>query len=77
MLPLDAGTILKVEFWLDTEKISTSGIVRAKDPGVGMGIEFTGLTPATQKRFQAFLDALDTGSGGFAGPGNTNAQGAS
>ncbi len=77
MLPLDAGTILRVEFWLDTEKISTSGIIRAKDPGVGMGIEFTGLTPAIQKRFQAFLDSLDTGTGGFAGPGNAQAQGAS
>lgn len=76
MLPLDAGTILKVEFWLDTEKISTSGIVRAKDPGVGMGIEFTGLTPSTQKRFQTFLDSLNAGSGGFAGPGNSQAQGA-
>lgn len=76
MLPLDAGTILRVEFWLDTEKVSSSGIVRAKDPGVGMGIEFTGLTPATQKRFQIFLDGLDTGSGGFAGPGSANAQSA-
>ena len=76
MLPLDSGTILRIEFWLDAEKISTSGIVRAKDPGVGMGIEFTGLTPTIQKRFQTFLDGLDTGSGGFAGPGNAQAQGA-
>jgi hypothetical protein len=77
MLPLDTGTILRVEFWIDAEKISTSGIIRAKDPGVGMGIEFTGLTPAIQKRFQTFLDSLDTGAGGFARPGNANAQGAS
>ena len=77
MLPLTAGTILRVEFWLDTQKMSTSGIVRTKDPGVGMGIEFTGLTPSAQDKFQTFLDGLDTGSGGFAGPGNANAQGAS
>ena len=76
MLPLDSGTILRIDFWLDTEKLSTSGIVRAKDPGVGMGIEFTGLTPATQKRFQTFLDGLNAGSGGFAGPSSAHAQGA-
>ena len=75
MLPLATGTILKVEFWVDSEKMSTSGIVRTKDPGVGMGIEFTGLMPATQARFQEFLDGLGASSSGFAG--EANAQGAS
>jgi hypothetical protein len=76
MLPLATGTILRVDFWVDSEKMSTSGIVRTKDPGVGMGIEFTGLTPASQKRFQGFLDALGNTSSGFAGPGDANAQSA-
>lgn len=76
MLPLVTGTILRVEFWVDAEKMSTSGIVRTKDPGVGMGIEFTGLTPASQKRFQTFLDALGDSASGFAGPGDANAQSA-
>jgi len=76
MLPLATGTILKVEFWVDTEKMSTTGIVRTKDPGVGMGIEFTGLPPAAQKRFQAFLDGLGS-STGFAGAPEASAQGAS
>ena len=75
MLPLATGTILRVDFWVDAEKISTSGIVRTRDPGVGMGIEFTGLPPAIQKRFQAFLDGLGEASGGFAG--EAHAQGAS
>ena len=75
MLPLATGTILRVDFWVDAEKISTSGIVRTKDPGVGMGIEFTGLPPAIQKRFQAFLDGLGETSSGFAG--EAHAQGAS
>ncbi len=77
MLPMATGTILRVDFWVDAEKMSTSGIVRTKDPGVGMGIEFTGLPPATQKRFQAFLDGLGETSNGFAGPGEAQAQGAS
>ncbi len=76
MLPMATGTILRVEFWIDAEKISTSGIVRTKDPGVGMGIEFTGLPPAAQKRFQTFLDGLGQNSNGFAGPGESNAQSA-
>jgi hypothetical protein len=76
MLPLTMGTILRVEFWVDSEKMSTSGIVRTKDPGVGMGIEFTGLPPAAQKRFQAFLDGLGDSSGGFAGSPEANAQSA-
>jgi hypothetical protein len=76
MLPLSTGTILRVEFWVDGEKISTSGIVRTKDPGVGMGIEFTGLTPSAQKRFQIFLDGLGESSTGFAGPSDASAQSA-
>ncbi len=74
MLPLPTGTILRVEFWIDSEKISTTGIVRTKDPGVGMGIEFTGLTPSAQQRFQTFLDGLNETSSGFAG--SADAQGA-
>jgi hypothetical protein len=76
MLPLVAGTILRVEFWMDSEKLSTSGIVRTKDPGVGMGIEFTGLPPGAQKRFQAFLNGLGDSASGFAGAEDANAQGA-
>ena len=75
MLPLATGTILRVEFWVDSEKMSTSGIVRTKDPGVGMGIEFTGLTPASQKRFQSFLDGLGNTASGFAGDANAQTAG--
>ena len=77
MLPMATGTILRVDFWVDSEKMSTTGIVRTKDPGVGMGIEFTGLPPASQKRFQTFLDGLGDNSNGFAGGTDANAQGAS
>jgi hypothetical protein len=59
ILPLAVGTTLRVEFWMDEEKISTSAVVRTSDPGVGNGIEFIGLTPATKQRLQDHLDKVD------------------
>ena len=61
VMPLTVTTTLKVEFWIDQEHISSSAIVRTRDPGVGMGIEFTGLTEESKKRLQAHLDKLDPG----------------
>src|SRR5713101_1704358 len=59
LLPLSLGTALSITFWLDSEKITTSGIVKACDGGVGMGIEFTGLDEPTQERLQSFIESLD------------------
>lgn len=61
IMPLAVGTPLKVNFWIESEKVSTTGMVRASDPGVGMGIEFTGLSLADQERLQHHLDKLDPG----------------
>jgi hypothetical protein len=61
VMPLPVGTTLKADFWLDQERVSTSATVRTRDPGVGMGVEFTGLTDEAKKRFQAFLDKIDPG----------------
>jgi PilZ domain len=58
MLPLPVGKILEVTFWLDTEKITATGTVRACDGGVGMGIEFTGLDEKTQERLQQHADKM-------------------
>ena len=59
MLPLPLGTSLTISFWMENEKISTSGVVRAADPGFGMGIEFTGLDLLTQQRLQQLLEKMD------------------
>jgi PilZ domain len=59
ILPLALGITLRVEFWVNEEKISTSAVVRTSDPGVGNGIEFMGLTPDTKKRLQDHLDSID------------------
>jgi hypothetical protein len=61
IMPLTIGTSLKVDLWIDQEHLATSATVRTRDPGVGMGIEFTGLTEDSKKRFQSHLDQLDPG----------------
>jgi hypothetical protein len=63
VMPLAISTSLRVDFWIDQEHISTTAIVRTRDPGVGMGIEFTGLVEDTKARFQGFLDKQDQGIG--------------
>ncbi len=59
VMPLAVGTSLRVDLWMDDERISPSAVVRTRDPGVGMGIEFTGLTEEAKHRFQAHLEKLD------------------
>jgi hypothetical protein len=63
-MPLNVGTPLRIDFWLDQERISTSAVVRTRDPGVGMGIEFTSVPEETKRRFQAYLDESNPGLGG-------------
>jgi hypothetical protein len=59
--PMPVSTVLRVEFWIDQDRVSSSAVVRTRDPGVGMGIEFPNLTEDCRKRLQAFLDNLDPG----------------
>lgn len=62
VMPLAIGTALRVDFWIGDDRLSPSAVVRTRDPGVGMGIEFTGLPDENKKRFQAHLDKIDAGS---------------
>lgn len=61
VMPLAVSTSLRVEFWIEQERITTTATIRTRDPGVGMGIEFSGLPEESKKRFQAHLDKLDPG----------------
>lgn len=61
MVPLPIGTKVRVKFSMGSQKIETLGVVRASDPGVGMGIEFTELDSKIQYRLQAHLEKLDEG----------------
>ena len=58
MLPFPVGKALDITFWLDSERITSSAIVRACDGGVGMGIEFTGLDEKTQERLQRQVETM-------------------
>jgi hypothetical protein len=69
LTPFPVGTNLKVEFWIEDERINSTAVVRTCDPAVGMGMEFVGLTPALQDRFQVLLDRLDPV--GISGPSHT------
>jgi hypothetical protein len=59
--PLTLETEIIVTFWLDSDKIQTSAVVRTSDPGVGMGIEFTALENDIQLRLQQYLEKIDKG----------------
>jgi hypothetical protein len=61
LMPLPIGTNVNLMFWIDSEKVRTTGKVRTSDPGVGMGVEFTTLDDHVQERLQHFLQKLDTG----------------
>jgi hypothetical protein len=62
VMPLAIATALRVDLWIEEERLTPSAVVRTRDPGVGMGIEFTGLTDELKNRFQAHLDKLDPGN---------------
>ena len=61
VMPFPVSTSLRIEFWIDQERVSATATVRTRDPGVGMGIEFTGLREDLKQMFQAHLDKLDPG----------------
>jgi hypothetical protein len=53
---------LNITFWLSSELLLTTAIVRTSTHGVGMGIEFTDIDDATQKRLQQQLESMVIGS---------------
>lgn len=59
ILPLPIGTVLKVDFYMQAEHVSISAVVRTCDPGVGNGIEFTGLPTDGKEHLQKYLDGID------------------
>ncbi len=72
--PLPLGTKVNVTFWMDSEKIHTDGVVRASDPNVGMGIEFTELENQVQEKLQQYIEKLNQGLGSAVAKGATGAH---
>jgi hypothetical protein len=61
VMPLSVGTALRVDLWMGEEHVTVDAVVRTRDHGVGMGIEFNGLPEESKRKFQAQLDELDRG----------------
>ena len=59
ILPLPVGTTLRVDFYLENQHIRVTAVIRTCDPGVGNGIEFTGMPLEGKQQFQAYLDGID------------------
>jgi len=59
LLPLPVKTFVWVDLYMHTEHINISAAVRTCDPGVGNGIEFTGLPSYGKQRLQDYLDGID------------------
>jgi hypothetical protein len=59
ILPLPIGTSLRVDFYLEDQHIKITAVIRTCDPGVGNGIEFTGMPLEGKQQFQAYLDSID------------------
>jgi hypothetical protein len=57
MSPCPAGSKLEITFWIESEVVNCSALVRTCDIGFGMGIEFVGLAAPVKKRLQDWLDA--------------------
>ena len=58
LVPFPLKKAVTVTFWLNSQRIQTTAIVRTSVGGVGMGIEFTGLEEASQKELQQYLENL-------------------
>jgi PilZ domain-containing protein len=58
--PLPVTEKVTIAFWLNSERVQTTGVVRTSDRGVGMGIEFTGLDEAAQEQLQRQVESMDS-----------------
>jgi hypothetical protein len=68
-MPLPVNKTLSITFWMNSEAVHTTAIVRTCHGGVGMGIEFTGLDEATQKQLQQYIETMAAEAAPFqAGP---------
>ncbi len=58
--PLPVREKVTISFWLDSERVQTTAVVRTSDGGVGMGIEFTGLDEVAQQQLQRQVESMDS-----------------
>ncbi len=57
--PLPVGASITLQFTLpDDHVVHATGVVRYHQPGAGMGIEFTDISPADRRRVEHWIGRL-------------------
>jgi len=56
---MGVGTEIELKLWVGDVGVKTTAIIRTSDPGVGNGMEFTGLDETGKQTLSDFLDQLD------------------
>jgi PilZ domain len=58
MIPLKAGTRLKISLWLKDNKVMAEGVVANSRPGFGVGIKFTEMSSQDADKLRQFVKSL-------------------
>jgi PilZ domain len=58
MIPVKAGTRLKISLWLKEDKVVAEGVVVHSRPAYGVGIQFTEMSQRDAERLREFLKGL-------------------
>lgn len=58
MIPVKAGTRLKISLWLQDDKVVAEGVVVHSRPAYGVGIQFTEMSRRDAERLREFLKSL-------------------
>jgi PilZ domain len=58
MIPLKAGTRLKISLWLKDNKVMAEGVVANSRPGFGVGIKFTEMSSQDSEKLRDFVKSL-------------------
>lgn len=58
MIPLQAGTRLKISLWLKDDKVAAEGVVAHSRAGFGVGIRFTEMSRTDAERLKEFLKSM-------------------
>lgn len=58
MIPVQAGTRLKISLWLKDNKVVANGVVVHSRPAYGVGIRFTDMSHEDSERLREFLKSM-------------------
>ena len=58
LFPLPAGTVVAIRIGMDGREVKAKGLVKTADPGLGNGIEFTGMASSCRQELERYLQTL-------------------